>query len=98
VIEAVSGRAALEIWRCRAAEIDLLLTDIVMPDGVTGRQLAGMLFVEMPALKVIFMSGYSRDLAGKDTDFIRRTKSYFLQKPCSSSVLLQTVRQCLDKK
>jgi FixJ family two-component response regulator len=68
-----------------------------MPDSVTGRDLAEQLRAQRPALKVIFMSGYSADVAGKDTDFIRRTKSYFLQKPCSSSVLLQTVRQCLDE-
>ncbi len=79
-------------------EIDLLLTDIVMPDGVTGRELAAMLRVERAGLKTIFMSGYSMESAGSDTDFIRRTMGYFLQKPFSSSILIQTVRQCLDEK
>jgi FixJ family two-component response regulator len=44
------------------------------------------------------MSGYSADVIGKDTDFFRRTKSYFLQKPVSSRALLETVRRCLDVK
>ncbi len=98
VVEAATGREALAVWQSRAAEIDLLLTDIVMPDGVTGRELAAAILVEKPALKAIFMSGYSLDTAGKGTEFIRRTKSYFLQKPFSSRVLIQTVRQCLDEK
>jgi FixJ family two-component response regulator len=49
-------------------------------------------------LKVIFMSGYSAEVLGKNTDFIRRTKSHFLQKPCSSQALLNTVRRSLDEK
>ena len=44
------------------------------------------------------MSGYSAEVLGKGTDFIRRTKSHFLQKPSSSRVLLETVRLCLDEK
>jgi signal transduction histidine kinase len=98
VVEATSGRAAMEIWRSRAMKIDLLLTDIVMPDGVTGRELAEALFVERPALKVIFMSGYGMEMVGERTEFIQRTKSLFLQKPFSSRLLIQTVRKCLDEK
>jgi CheY-like chemotaxis protein len=96
VWEAATGLEALEIWRTRASEIDLLLTDVVMPDRITGRELAEQLWAQRPALKVIFMSGYSADVAGKNTEFLRRTKSYFLQKPCPSSILIKTVRRCLD--
>jgi FixJ family two-component response regulator len=76
----------------------MLLTDIVMPQGITGRDLTDELRAQRPALKVIFMSGYSADVIGKDTEFFRRIKSYFLQKPFSAEVLLQTVRRCLDGK
>ena len=96
VCEAATAAEALELWRSRAEEIALLLTDIVMPQGVTGRDLAEQLRAQRPALKVIFMSGYSADVIGKDTEFFRRTKSSFLQKPCSSRALLETVRHCLD--
>jgi hypothetical protein len=51
VVEAATGHEAIETWRSRAVEIDLLLTDIVMPDGVTGRELAEMLCVERTGLK-----------------------------------------------
>ena len=44
------------------------------------------------------MSGYSADVIGKDTEFFRRTKSYFLQKPCSARTILEAVRRCLDEK
>jgi two-component system, cell cycle sensor histidine kinase and response regulator CckA len=97
VCEATSAREALEIWRGQREGIALLLTDMVMPEGVTGRELAEQLRAERPTLKVIFLSGYGEDVVGKDTDFIHRTKSRFLQKPCASRTLLETVRECFDK-
>jgi PAS domain S-box-containing protein len=96
--EATNGREALEQWHRHAGEIALLLTDILMPEEMTGRDLAQRLLEQMPGLKVIFMSGYSADLMGKNTDFIRKSRSRFLQKPCSSRTLLETVRRCLDEK
>ena len=98
IYEATSAPEALELWRSRAQEIALLLSDIVMPEGVTGRELAEQLRASRPTLKVVLMSGYSAEVIGKDTDFFRRSKTYFLQKPCSSSKLLEAVRGCLDAK
>jgi CheY-like chemotaxis protein len=98
VYEAASAREALELWCSRAEEIALLLSDIVMPEGVTGRELAEQARAQKPSLKVILMSGYSADVIGKDTDFLRRTKSSFLQKPVSARTLLEAVRRCLDGK
>ena len=98
ILEATSGREALEVWHSHAKEIALLLTDIIMPGDMTGRDLAERLHGQLPGMKVIFMSGYSADVMGKNTDFIRRTRSYFLQKPCSAQAILETVRRCLDEK
>ena len=97
VHEASSAREALEKWTQRLDQVALLLTDIVMPEGITGRDLADKFRIRKPGLKVIFMSGYSADVAGKDTEFFRRTKTHFLQKPCSSRLLLETVRRSLDE-
>src|ERR1019366_6911897 len=97
VYEATTAREALEVWRSHAEEIALVLTDIVMPQGLTGRDLTDELRAQRPALKVVFMSGYSADVIGQDTEFFRRIKSYFLQKPFSAQALLQTVRDCLNK-
>jgi CheY-like chemotaxis protein len=95
--EATSAREALEMWQSHAGEIALLLTDIIMPDKLTGRDLAERLWRLRPGLKVVFMSGYSAEVMGKNTEFIRRTRSFFLHKPSSAKVLLETVRQCLDQ-
>jgi signal transduction histidine kinase/ligand-binding sensor domain-containing protein len=95
-VEAASGRDALSRWRDRVNEIDLLLTDMVMPEGVSGRELAEQMRAQRPNLKVVFISGYSPDVAGKDTEFIHRNGSRFLQKPVPPRELLQMVRHCLD--
>jgi two-component system, cell cycle sensor histidine kinase and response regulator CckA len=97
VCEASCAREALEVWAQHAEEIALLLTDIVMPEGVTGRDLAEQLRAQRPGLKVIFMSGYSAEGQGKVTEFFRKTKRYFLRKPCSTNTIIRTVRQCLDE-
>jgi two-component system, cell cycle sensor histidine kinase and response regulator CckA len=94
VLTAESGVAALEVWQKRQGDIDLLFTDMIMPDGLTGKELAEQLLAEQSSLKVILTSGYSPDMAGKETDLIEgRT---FLQKPYHPHKLLHTVRNCLD--
>jgi two-component system cell cycle sensor histidine kinase/response regulator CckA len=97
IYEATTAREALGVWRSHAEEIALLLSDVVMPQGVSGRELTERLRAQSPALKVILMSGHSADVIGQDTEFFWRTKSYFLQKPIASQALLQTVRRCLDE-
>jgi PAS domain S-box-containing protein len=98
ILEATTAREALEVWQTHEREIALLLTDIVMPGEMTGRDLADQLWGQRPGLKVVFMSGYSAEVLGTNTEFIRRTRSYFLQKPSTSQAILETVRQCLDQK
>ncbi len=94
VLEAASGPAALAVWEQRAQEIDLLLTDVIMPDGLTGGELAEQLRARRPGLRVVLSSGYSPEVAGKDLR--REERRYFLQKPYSTGKLAQTVRDCLD--
>jgi PAS domain S-box-containing protein len=89
--EAANGLEALEIWKTNGAKIDLLLTDIIMPGGLNGRELADQLRREQPALKVVLMSGYSADRLGK-----LQGHNHVLHKPFSLENLTETVRQCLD--
>ena len=96
--EAANAREALAVWRSHAAHIDLLLTDMMMPGQMTGRDLAEELRKLKPDLKVIFMSGYSTEVVGNLTDYIQRTGSLFLQKPVAVRTLLETVRKFLDGK
>ncbi len=90
--EAGNGMEAINVWNDNASPFDLLLTDIIMPGGITGTKLAEQLKGRHPSLKVIFMSGYNPEAAGKI-----RAKGYFLQKPCSLETIAETVRQCLDE-
>jgi FixJ family two-component response regulator len=72
-----------------------LLTDVVLPDELNGRELAERLRKSRPQLKVIFSSGYSQDIMGKD--FTPQKGQVFLQKPYDLQKLAQTVRTCLDR-
>jgi CheY-like chemotaxis protein len=93
VLEAASGVAALALWDKGKPRVDLLLTDMVMPDGMSGRQLAERLKADNPDLKVLYTSGYSTELLGKDLDLHEGTN--FLQKPYPPSKLVETVRNAL---
>jgi len=96
VITAVSGADALQIWPQHAADIDLLLTDLVMPDGVSGHDLAQRLLAQKTGLKVIYCSGYSLELA--DRDAVLQPGDHFLPKPYTPEKLATLVRGCLDGK
>jgi two-component system cell cycle sensor histidine kinase/response regulator CckA len=92
--QAETGVAALPVWEKHKDEIDLLLTDMVMPEGMSGRQLAERLQAEDPGLKVIYTSGYSPGMAGKDIALLEGFN--FLAKPYPPSRLALVVRECLD--
>ena len=94
ILQAETGVKALEIWQRNKKKIDLLLTDLVMPDHLNGRELAEKLLAERPKLKVIFTSGYSADVVGKD--FVLKDGLHYLQKPYDPQKLALTVRGCLD--
>jgi two-component system cell cycle sensor histidine kinase/response regulator CckA len=95
VVEAITGVEALEVWKQHHEEVSLLLTDLVMPDGMNGIELAEILLQNNPKLKVIYTSGYSADVAGKD--FPLNEGVNFLSKPYEAHKLAKTVRDCLDK-
>jgi two-component system cell cycle sensor histidine kinase/response regulator CckA len=93
VIEAASGVEALRVWDEFDGKVDLLLTDMVMPEGMNGRELAAQLKKRKPGLKVIYSSGYSPEATGKD---FGHSDTVFLSKPYLPPQLARTVRQCLD--
>ena len=95
VLEAGSGTEALQVWERHPGGIDLVLTDVVMPGGMSGRDLAVKLLASHPRLKIIFTSGYNVDET--NTDFFRRGGAMFLQKPYTRPKLAKAVRDCLDK-
>ena len=95
ILEAANGREAIAIWERHRQDIALLLTDMVMPEGVSGVELAEQLLAQQARLKIIFASGYTVD--DLSTDFLKRNNhAHFLQKPYSRVNLARTVRQALD--
>ncbi len=95
VLTAQSGPEALLVWSEHKRDIHLMLTDLVMPDGMTGRELARQLRADAPQLRVIYSSGYSPELAGRNLH--REPGTRFLQKPYAIDSLARTVRECLDE-
>jgi PAS domain S-box-containing protein len=96
ILPASNGVEALETWNQHKDEISMLFTDLVMPDNMNGRELAEKLWAERPGLKVIFTSGYSTDIVGKD--FKLEPELNYLQKPYQPQALALAVRRCLDEK
>jgi len=95
VLEAASGIEALKVWERHKTRIKLLLTDMVMPDDMTGLQLAKQLLKEKPDLRVIYSSGYSPAMVNQT--FEMAAEFHFLQKPYSANKLSVTVRKALDE-
>ena len=95
VIEARSAARALEIWKKNSDQVDLLLTDLVMPGGMTGKELGHLILKENPKLKVIYMSGYSAEIAGRD--FQLEEGFNFLVKPFQFEKLAAAIRARLDR-
>ena len=94
VFEADSAASALSAFQDLRGQIDLLLTDLVMPGSMTGRQLAETLTTQKPALNVVFTSGYSPDF-----NFALQLPSgqLLIQKPYTPAVLASALRRCLDR-
>jgi CheY-like chemotaxis protein len=94
VLEAADGAEALKVWQAHGSAVALLLTDLVMPGELGGRDLGRQLLLEQPGLKIIYASGYSADIAGRD--FQLQSGQAFMQKPFETVHLLETIRRCLD--
>jgi nitrogen-specific signal transduction histidine kinase/ActR/RegA family two-component response regulator len=94
VLKAANGPEAVQLWDRRSAPINLLLTDMVMPCGMSGGELAKILQAKNPDLKVLYTSGYSPEILRKDSMFVQGLN--FLPKPYDFPTLLKAVRICLD--
>jgi PAS domain S-box-containing protein len=93
VIEAADGRDALEVAAAVGASIDLLVTDVVMPE-MGGRELAERMTARSPGLKVLYLSGYVEDPEVRDG--VTASTVGFLQKPFSTVELARKVRAVID--
>jgi len=85
---AIDSTTALQKWARRKNEIQLLLTDMVMPGGMTGLELARQLRLDRPELPVVIFSGYSSDRLSDTTPDEHVT---YIPKPCPADVLASTL-------
>jgi CheY-like chemotaxis protein len=89
VLEAADGPKAVDIWRAFDGCIDMLLTDMVMPGGLTGRDVAERFSADWPEGKILYSSGYSVDLFGGDLSL--REGFNYLPKPYFANQLVDAV-------
>jgi len=93
ILEAEDGLAALQITAGYRGDIDLLLTDVIMP-GMNGRQLAASITANRPEIRVLYMSGYTENAIGHNG--LLDAGINLLQKPFSLPALKDKVREVLD--
>ena len=96
VLSAESGSEALSLAAAHPGPIDLLITDVVMPD-LRGPDLAKRLAAERPGLTTLFMSGYMEDTLGETTTSLPSLVD-FIHKPFLPSALVAKVREMLDRR
>jgi len=94
VLEAVNGDAAEKLFAEHAASIDLVVTDVIMP-GCGGPELLGRLHLQAPALKALYMSGYTEKSAAHKAGIDRGLP--FVQKPFTAAEFIRRVREALDR-
>ena len=90
------GREALDRYGSGEDGIDLLLTDVAMPGGINGDELAKDLLAVRPALKIIFVSGYSPQTLTQEV--CRELGAHFVRKPYTFGHLLRLIRTCLNER
>ena len=95
VLQAATGQQALDAWVKQGAVVDLLLTDLIMPEGLTGIELSQRLRRERPGLKVVIMSGHNLDHGLEAMP--AQEEILYLQKPFTTTTLANTIRRCLDR-
>jgi two-component system, cell cycle sensor histidine kinase and response regulator CckA len=95
VLQVSNAKDALDLVENTRAKIDLLFTDVIMPD-MSGRELVEALHMRDPGLKVLFQSGYTDDMVIRHG--ILRAEVAFLQKPFTVDALAKKIRERLDQK
>lgn len=93
VLIASSGEAALALWQKHGADIKVVVTDLMMPDGMSGKELTEVLRAQGFAAPIVYSSGYSEEFASNELSLVRGTS--FIEKPYSPDELRTIVRQAL---
>jgi PAS domain S-box-containing protein len=94
VLHASNAMEAMQLWNEHRGEVDLVFTDMVMPRGMSGRELAANLLALKPDLKIVYTTGYSRDVIGHDLEL--QEGHNFLPKPHAPPKLIEMIRTRLN--
>jgi CheY-like chemotaxis protein len=96
VLQAQDGFQAFDLWQKNRDQIHLLLTDLVMPNGMSGHELAARIHAVDPAMKIIFTSGYAGEAAVRHAALFEGEN--FIRKPFKPETLAEVLRKNLDGK
>jgi two-component system, cell cycle sensor histidine kinase and response regulator CckA len=91
VLSAGNGLEASRLWQEHKESIDVLVTDMVLPEGMTGSDLAGIFTAERPDLRVLFCTGYSSEMVENSIRFMYNSRC--LQKPYSMKTLARSISE-----
>jgi CheY-like chemotaxis protein len=94
ILEAADGHQAIAAWRGFDGHIDLLLTDMVMPGGLSGSDVAECFKLDRPEGKILYSSGYNADLFGSDITLCEGVN--YLPKPYFAQQLMETVARVIE--
>jgi two-component system cell cycle sensor histidine kinase/response regulator CckA len=95
VLLASNGPEAIKLWDQHREQVALLFTDVVMPGGMNGRELAERLRADRPSLRVIYCSGYDANILGVEA--LAKPFTRFLAKPFNLAQAVSQVRELLDQ-
>jgi DNA-binding NtrC family response regulator len=93
VLGAGSGGEALEAWEKNSTQIELLVTDVTLPQGMTGVMLAEKFQAHKPGLKIMYTSGHERERVAEK--YALPSDATFLKKPFNPDTLANAVQTCL---
>jgi DNA-binding NtrC family response regulator len=96
VIDAADGNAALAAWATHNKEVSALVTDMLMPGGIDGLDLARKLREDRPELCVLLMSGDILEVAFSDPSVLERERLSFITKPFNIRTLNEEIRVALE--
>lgn len=94
-IDAANASQALEIWHQRMSEIQLVITDVVMPGTISGLDLGERLIADKPRLKIVYCTGYSAEMLSSKRAMVEGEN--FLPKPYDAHNLLTVLNKLFPK-
>jgi nitrogen-specific signal transduction histidine kinase/ActR/RegA family two-component response regulator len=98
LLEAANGLQALDIWQQKMQDIQLVVTDVVMPGSMSGLDLGQRISADKPRVKIIYCTGYSAEMVSGNSGITMVEGQNFLAKPYDAQSLLQILNRLFPRK